>query len=87
MKKIIGILRPFDAQQKYFVYDNGNKIDSFSVAIEDNMIDVILGYVEKYKITQIDLTGPKQFAKGIVKEIKKAEMKKYHKENLEVNII
>lgn len=87
MKKIIGILRPFDIEQKYFIYDNGNKIDSFSVSIENDMIDVILGYVDKYEITQIDLTGPKQFVKGIVKEIKKAEIKKYRKENLEINII
>lgn len=34
MKKIIGILQPFDAIQKVFVYDQGHQINSKGCSLE-----------------------------------------------------
>lgn len=86
MKKIIGILRPFDLEQTFYVYENGNKIDMAHPTIEE-ISDTILSFVEKYNISQVDLTGPKQYSKGISNKIKEAEMSKYNKNSLEINII
>lgn len=86
MKKIIGVLRPFDLVQKFYVYENGNKIDA--VGIELNEIPTtVLGLSQQYDVHQLDLTGPKQFSKGISSKIKEEDIKKYSKETLTINII
>ena len=35
MKKIIGILRPFDMVKTLYVYENGNKIEMQTTPIEE----------------------------------------------------
>ena len=35
MKKIVGILQPFDMYQTFFVYENGNKIDYAKIRISE----------------------------------------------------
>lgn len=84
--KIIGILRPFDLEQSFYVYENGNKIDMAYPTI-DEVNDTIFTFVEKYNITQVDLTGPKQYIKGISKKIKEAEFSKYNKNSIQINLI
>ena len=84
--KIVGVLRPFDRKQNFYVYKDGNKIDMISVTLDD-MNAKVLALAEKYEINRLDLTGPKQYARGIVKRLEEAEMAKYSKITLEINII
>lgn len=86
MKKIVGVLRPFDLEQSFYVYENGNKIDMAHPTV-DEINEVVFSFIEKYNISQIDLTGPKQYSKGISKKIKEIEMLKYNKNSIEVNLI
>ena len=86
MKKIIGIVRPFDITQTFYVYEDGNKIDIMSIPIEQ-MENHILNLCEQYEITQVDLTGPKQYIKGIQERVQKAELIKYNNNKININII
>ena len=86
MKKIIGIVRPFDIAQTFYVYEDGNKIDIMSIPIEQ-MENHILNLCEQYEITQVDLTGPKQYIKGIQERVQKAELTKYNNNKININII
>ena len=86
MKKIIGIVRPFDTTQTFYVYEDGNKINIMSIPIEQ-MENHILNLCEQYEITQVDLTGPKQYIKGIQERVQKAELTKYNNNKININII
>ena len=86
MKKIIGIIRPFDIQNTFYVYEDGNKIDMVSYNLSDVEYS-ILDLCNKYDITQVDLTGPKSYIKGIETKIKEVELTKYNKSEIVVNII
>lgn len=86
MRKIVGVLRPFDYQQQFFVYEDGNKIDSAETPV-DNIPETILNLTQKYDITQVDLTGPKQYARGISQKIHEVEQTKYSENKLEINLI
>ena len=86
MKKIVGVLRPFDYEQNFFVYEDGNKIDSANPAV-DEINNVVFGFVEKYDVHQMDLAGPKQYSRGIEKKYKEAEITKYSANTMEINII
>ena len=35
MKKIVGVLRPFDLYQTIYIYEDGNQIDAFESTIDD----------------------------------------------------
>ena len=86
MKKIIGILRPFDLMKTFYVYEDGNKIGMFSASVDD-LDSVLLAACEEYGVTQVDLTGPKQYVKGIQEKIKQVETTKYNKSEIIINII
>jgi hypothetical protein len=43
--------------------------------------------MQEYDVSQLDLVGPKQYNKGLSKKIKEAEMIKYDKNTLEINIV
>lgn len=86
MKKIVGILRPFDYNQQFFVFENGNRLASFSMSVTE-IPDEILAIAKKYEITQVDLTGPKQYATGIKKRILENELKTYSENSLTINLI
>lgn len=85
-KKIISILHPFEYKHFIYVYEDGNKIDMAKVLIDD-IPDTIVAFAEQYKISIIDLSGPKQYVKGIMQKIQESEMTKYGKETLEINLI
>lgn len=86
MKKIVCILRPFDTKQQIYVYENGNKIDTLSIFIDD-FNETIFALSSKYNINQVDLTGPKQFARGLTSLFEKEEIKKYNQNKIHINII
>ena len=86
MKKIIGVLRPFDRRQNFYVYEDGNKLDTKQPTV-DEINETIFALCQKYEITQVDLTGPKQYNRGLKKKIELAEMQKYNENKLTINII
>lgn len=87
MKKIVGILRPFDLTQSFYVYEDGNKIEVVYPKVSE-INSTIIGLIDKYQIEQIDLTGPKQYAKGICKQLREDIVLKYNNNsNITINLI
>lgn len=86
MKKIVGILRPFDVQQQFYVYENGNKIDAVPATM-DEINNVIFALIEKHDVHTLDLVGPKQYARGIVTKFRESEMALYSKNIIEINLV
>lgn len=68
--------------QHIYVYKNGDRIDSTGVLFED-LAETVLACLEKYELTQIDLSGSRFYMEGIEKEIKNAAILKYG--NLSIN--
>lgn len=85
-KKVVGILRPFDLAQSFYVYEDGNKIDAAYPTI-DEINNTLFQFIEKYDISQIDLTGPKQYARGISNKFQEAELMKYNQHKITINLI
>ena len=66
MKKIIGIIHPFDIYQTFYVYEDGNKLEIVHTKIND-IKDTVYELYRMYDIYQVDLSGSEQFAKCIIK--------------------
>lgn len=86
MKKIVGMVRPFDAKQTFYVYEDGNVLGVKTPSLE-NITEDILSLAKEFNVNRIDLAGPKQFNHKIVKDIQKEEFLKYNKNSLEINLI
>lgn len=86
MAKIIGILGPFNPTQTFVVYENGQKLAVVDTDI-DNLYDTIFSLIDTYDIEQIDLTGPKNFSRGISKRFEEKELTKYSKNKVKINVI
>lgn len=85
-RKIVGVIKPFDMRQDVYVYEDGNKLDHNEPKM-DNLSNVILALSRKFNLTEVDLLGPKQFTKGLVRQIKEDELNKYSENTLNINII
>ena len=68
------LIAPF---QHLYVYKNGEKIDAIGVLFED-LAETVLSYLQKYKLTQLDLSGPRVYMEGVEKIIKEAIIKEYN---------
>lgn len=86
MKRIIGIFKPFAPYQRIVVYDGNDKLEEMSVTFKD-VPNTVFGFIEKYDLKQVDLSGPKQFIRGLKQDFEKEEMKKYNKSFIEFKII
>ena len=86
MKKIVGIIHPFDLYQTFYVYEDGNKLEIVQTTIKD-IPKVIFELSETYKVDQIDLSGATHFSKGLIQQIQKEEMTRYNKNKLIMNCI
>lgn len=86
MKKIVGLIKPFDLKQNFYVYEDGNKIDTALPKI-DEIGNTVLSLADKYNITQVDLVGSKQFNKGLRKKLQEEEMTKFNSNKLTINIL
>lgn len=86
MKRIIGIFKPFELEQTVLVYENGNKIDSKKIKTQE-AYDTIFGLAEEYQIDRVDLTGPKQYVRGLIKHFEEEEVKRYSKSSITFNQI
>lgn len=85
MRKIVGLIQPFDYYQNFYVYEDGNKLEAATPKLE-KVNETIFHFADKYEITKIDLIGPKQYIRGFIKKIKEAELNKYNMNKLEINI-
>lgn len=86
MKRIVGILRPFDLNQIFYVYEDSNKLDMIQVETSEIPNTVFL-LSEQYDVKQVDLSGPEHYVKGIIKQIQEKEIIKYYKNDLIINCI
>lgn len=85
-KKIIGLLQPFDLKQNIYVYEDGNKIEIIETKV-DNFTSEMLQLINKYKIEDIELAGPKKYTKGIGTKIQEEYIKNYSNNNLNIKYI
>lgn len=85
-KKIIGLLQPFDLKQNIYVYEDGNKIEIIETKV-DNFTSEILQLINKYKIEDIELAGPKKYTKGIGTKVQEEYIKSYSNNNLNIKYI
>lgn len=86
MKKIVAYLRPFDLKQNFYVYEDGHKIASAAVEMKE-IPELVLSFSEEYSVFQLDLAGPKQYARGVKKNIEEIELTKNEINKIEINII
>lgn len=86
MKKIIGIIHPFDIYQTFYVYEDGNKLEIVQTKMDD-IPDTIFQLSHTYDIYQIDLSGAERFIKGIIKKIQEKEFTKYNENKLNIRCI
>ena len=86
MKKIVSVIKPFTYTQNIFVYEDGNKIDIISTNL-DNLSNTLFEISDKYNTNEVDIYGNLNFLKGIKDNIKTAEMTKYNKNKLNINLI
>lgn len=86
MKKIIGIIHPFDIYQTFYVYEDGNKLEIVQTKMND-IPDTIFQLSHTYDVYQIDLSGAERFIKGIIKKIQEKEFTKYNENKLNIRCI
>jgi hypothetical protein len=85
-RKIVGLIRPFDVKQNFYVYEDGNKLGDTTATI-DTLNDTIFSLADKYNVTKVDLVGPKQYIRGLSKKFQEAEIAKYNENKIEINIV
>lgn len=87
MRKIIGMIRPFEMNQTLMVYEDGNKIDLCDTTIETLNVDM-LSLMDKHETYQADLVGPKKFLMGLRSAINEEAITRYEvAPEIEINII
>ena len=53
MKKIVGILNPFDATQSFYFYEDGNRIDRLTCSLNE-IPSSLISFASNYGVTEID---------------------------------
>ena len=86
MKKIVGILKPFDMVQTFYVYNDGEEVEKVSTTIA-GIPDTVLELSAAYDVDQVDLVGALHFGIGIMKHIQEKEITKYKANKLTINCI
>ncbi len=86
MKKIIGIIHPFDMYQTFYVYEDGNELELIQIRMND-IPDTILELSKVYDVYQIDLSGSNHYTQNIIKQIKEKEAIKYNENKLIITSI
>ena len=86
MKKIIGIIHPFDMYQTFYVYEDGNKLEVVHTKMND-IPDTIFELSNTYNVYQVDLSGAKRFSEKIIKKIQEKEFVKYNENKLIIKCI
>lgn len=86
MKKIIGVIKPFEYNQTLLVYEDGNKIDICETSI-DNLNNSIFALMDKHNVYKLDFAGPRKYLQGLSNQITEKAKVKYTNQDIEINII
>ncbi len=86
MKKIVGLLKPFDVMQTFYVYEDGNELEVVQTRISD-IPNTVIELSKTYDAQQVDLVGAKHYTEGIMKQIQQKEFTKYEEYKLIINCI
>lgn len=86
MRKIIGIIHPFDMYQTFYVYEDGKKLETIQTRVTD-IPDTIFELSRAYNVYQVDLSGAEHFSEGIIKQIQEKENTKYNENKLTIKCI
>ena len=84
MKKLVGVLSPFQVEQFLYVYEDGNKIDAVESTVDDFVKDSI-ELIKKHELTEMTIKGPKKYSKMIASKIESSELLKYT--TIKINLI
>lgn len=84
--RIVGVMRPFELQQQLFVYKGSEQLANI-LSKERETVENIMALASEYNAERVDLTGPKQYSRGIKRKLEEAEMSKYNKNTLTINIL
>lgn len=80
MKKIIGIVNPFELKQDLYVYEDNVKIDAVQSNL-DQLPKTIFALAERYDIQEIAIKGPRTYVNGLKNSID------YTNKNLKITIL
>lgn len=83
MKKIVGVLQPFDAMQKIFVYEQGHQINSKECSLEQ-LPKALFIFSNWYETDTINLFGPAFFVDKVKQNIDNESMKEYGYKKLNI---
>lgn len=85
---LVGYIQPFDMRQKLYVLDEQTKdtIETLSVSLH-KYENVILNLTDTYNATKLQLHGPEKYCLKIKEKIDDAQILKYNKQKLKVEII
>lgn len=86
MRKIVGIIHPFDLYQIFYIYEDGNKLKVIKTTV-DNIPNAIFELSQTYNVYQVDLSGAKHYIQGIINKIQEQEMSKYNEHKLNIKCI
>lgn len=86
MKKIVSVIKPFTLVQNIFIYEDTDKIATYTANLND-IQNTLLKLTEEYQINNISLVGSKKFSKGIKEKIEQAEMIKYNENKIDIKLI
>lgn len=86
MTKIVSMIHPFDVVQTFYVYRDGDEIESLNYNLPD-FNKMLLALTNKYNAHTVDMIGPEKYTKGIVNGYIREEISKYNKQVTEFNFI
>ena len=87
MKKLIGMIEPFQVNQLLYVYEDGNKIDAIETDI-DNFVKNAISLIKQYELTEMSIKGPKKYSKMLASQIQSSELLNYDNGNqIQINFI
>ena len=86
MDTIICNLQPFDRYQKVYIYKEDEQIDEVKAAT-DKCSESIFHLADQYGIKNITLGGPRQYVKGLIKQIQMLDVETYNKHILQFTIL
>lgn len=84
-KQVIAFIEPFSFQQKIFVYDGSNEIESLSVTLTE-FADTVVKLCHNQESDSLILKGDKQFTGKIRKEVESRELFYYDAHTLKITL-
>lgn len=88
MKKIVIMVQPFTVEQNVIVYEDGNKIDAFTVANVDALVPQLINYTENHTdIEELVFIGARHYNKIYGNKFQENELAKYGANKIQIRYI